>query len=180
MPPLGRLRRAIYVICSSMSRKDFLRQWTSFNFHSLALASRLWHHEAMIGKGKRRRDPNQLVAWTVAVSTGQILSPEPEVPKVTGSAPPSSISEYMSAIGRKGGQIGGKRRLKTMTRAERSKVAAMAAKARWKTAGRCQGLPHPVAHNASTYDQATKHQSRNEHRLAPDHSPHGRNPNGCC
>lgn len=38
----------------------------------------------------------------------------------------------MSAIGRKGGQIGGKRRLKTMTKAERSKIAAKAARARWK------------------------------------------------
>jgi hypothetical protein len=38
----------------------------------------------------------------------------------------------MAAIGRKGGQIGGKRRLKTMTKAERSKVAAKAARARWK------------------------------------------------
>jgi len=28
-----------------------------------------------IGKGKRPRDPNQLAAWTVAVSTDQI--PEP-------------------------------------------------------------------------------------------------------
>jgi hypothetical protein len=37
----------------------------------------------------------------------------------------------MSAIGRKGGQIGGKRRLKTMTKAERSRVAAKAARARW-------------------------------------------------
>jgi hypothetical protein len=93
-----------------------------------------------IGKGKRPRDPNQLAAWTVAVSTGQIPAPEPELPKVTGSAPPASISEYMSAIGRKGGQIGGKRRLKTMTKAERSKVAAKAAKARWKKARRS---PHP-------------------------------------
>jgi hypothetical protein len=42
----------------------------------------------------------------------------------------------MAAIGRKGGQIGGKRRLKTMTKAERSKVAAKAAKARWKKANR--------------------------------------------
>ena len=25
-----------------------------------------------VGKGKRPRDPNQLAAWTVAVSTGQI------------------------------------------------------------------------------------------------------------
>jgi hypothetical protein len=38
----------------------------------------------------------------------------------------------MAAIGRKGGQIGGKRRMKTMTKAERSKVATKAAKARWK------------------------------------------------
>jgi hypothetical protein len=38
----------------------------------------------------------------------------------------------MAAIGRKGGQIGGKRRLKTMTKAQRSKIAAKAAKARWR------------------------------------------------
>jgi hypothetical protein len=38
----------------------------------------------------------------------------------------------MAAIGRKGGQIGGKRRLKTMTKEQRSKVAAKAARARWK------------------------------------------------
>ena len=51
---------------------------------------------------------------------------------MTGSAAPANISEYMSAIGRKGGRIGGKRRLKTMTKAQRSKVAAKAAKARWQ------------------------------------------------
>jgi len=34
-----------------------------------------------IGKGKRPRDPNQLAAWTVAVSTGQIPAPEPEPPR---------------------------------------------------------------------------------------------------
>jgi hypothetical protein len=85
-----------------------------------------------IGKGKRPRDPNQLAAWTVAVSTGQIPAPEPEALKVTASASPASISEYMAAIGRKGGQIGGKRRLKTMTKTQRSKIAAKAAKARWK------------------------------------------------
>jgi hypothetical protein len=103
------------------------------NFHSLALAFRLWHDDFVtIGKGKRPRDPNQLAAWTVAVSTGQIPEPQAEVPKV--NAPPANISEYMAAIGRKGGQIGGKRRLKTMTKAQRSKIAAKAAKARWKKA----------------------------------------------
>jgi len=62
----------------------------------------------MIGKGKRPRDPNQLAASTAAVSTGQIPAPEPEIPKPVASAAPQSISEYMSTIGRKSGQIGGK------------------------------------------------------------------------
>ncbi len=84
-----------------------------------------------IGKGKRPRDPNQLAAWTVAVSTGQIPPPEAGQPKPERS--PVS-PEYMAAIGRKGGQIGGKKRLTTMTPAQRSKVAAKAAKARWKQA----------------------------------------------
>jgi len=38
----------------------------------------------------------------------------------------------MAEIGRKGGKIGGKRRLKTMTKEARRKVAAKAARARWK------------------------------------------------
>jgi hypothetical protein len=91
----------------------------------------------MIGKGKRPRDPNQLATWTVAVSTGQIPAEElAPVPPVSAPASPANISEYMAAIGRKGGQIGGKRRLKTMTKAQRSKIAAKAARARWKQAKR--------------------------------------------
>ena len=84
-----------------------------------------------IGKGKRPRDPNQLAKWTVDVSTGQI--PEPgEAPTLKIVTPPANLSEYMAAIGRKGGQIGGKRRLETMSKEQRSKVARRAAKARWK------------------------------------------------
>ena len=82
-----------------------------------------------IGKGKRPRDPNQLAKWTVDVSTGQV--PEEAQPP-EALIPPVNLSQYMAAIGRKGGQIGGKRRLKTMTREQRSKAAAKAAKARWK------------------------------------------------
>lgn len=83
-----------------------------------------------IGKGKRPRDPNQLAKWIVDRSTGEVEGPE----AVTAPTPvdPLILSAYMSAIGRKGGQIGGKRRLQTMTKAQRSKVAAKAAKARWK------------------------------------------------
>jgi hypothetical protein len=82
----------------------------------------------VIGKGKRPRDPNQLAKWIVDQSTSD--TPEPEPTAIP--APPVNLSEYMAAIGRKGGQIGGKRRMKTMTKAARSKVAAKAAKARWK------------------------------------------------
>jgi hypothetical protein len=80
-----------------------------------------------VGKGKRPRDPNQLAKWIVDRSTGQIAE-EPSKP----AHEPGSISEYMAAIGRKGGQIGGKRRLKTMTKAQRQRVAAKAARTRWK------------------------------------------------
>jgi hypothetical protein len=83
----------------------------------------------VIGKGKRPRDPNQLAKWIVEQSTSE--APQPQEVQPQPSAP-VNLSEYMAAIGRKGGQIGGKRRLKTMTKAQRSKVAARAARARWK------------------------------------------------
>jgi hypothetical protein len=89
----------------------------------------MWHHRCVIGKGKRPRDPNQLAKWIVERSTDA-----PELQPEAIPAPPSNLSAYMAAIGRKGGQIGGKRRLKTMTKAERSRVAAKAARARWKNA----------------------------------------------
>jgi hypothetical protein len=44
------------------------------------------------------------------------------------------ISQVMSEMGRKGGKIGGKRRLVTMTDERRSQVASDAAKARWAKA----------------------------------------------
>ena len=58
-----------------------------------------------IGKGKRPRDPNQLAKWIVDQST----SDEPESsPDEAPIGQPPTISQYMAAIGRKGGQIGGK------------------------------------------------------------------------
>ena len=69
---------------------------------------------------KRPTDVDQLAHQPVKQST------------TLESAPvPANLSEYMAAIGRKGGKIGGKRRLKTMTPKERSNIAAKAAKARW-------------------------------------------------
>jgi len=83
-----------------------------------------------VGKGKRPRDPNQLAKWIVDRSTSE--TPDEETAPAKVPAAPVNLSEYMAAIGRKGGQIGGKRRLKTMTRAERQRIAAKAARTRWK------------------------------------------------
>jgi hypothetical protein len=47
---------------------------------------------------------------------------------------PSLLSKVMAEIGRKGGRIGGKRRLVTMTTEHRRQVASGAAKARWAKA----------------------------------------------
>jgi hypothetical protein len=87
-----------------------------------------------IGKGKRPRDPNQLAKWIVDRSTDETPEPEHVLEPATSSSstiPPQHLSAYMAAIGRKGGQIGGKRRLKTMTKEQRRRVAAKAARMRW-------------------------------------------------
>jgi hypothetical protein len=62
-----------------------------------------------VGKGKRPSDPNQLAKWVVEHSTE-----DAQVKPPSGPAP--SISAYMAAMGRKGGQIGGKARLPTAGR----------------------------------------------------------------
>ncbi len=41
------------------------------------------------------------------------------------------VSQVMAEMGRKGGLIGGKRRLETLTSERRSEIASAAAKARW-------------------------------------------------
>ena len=44
---------------------------------------------------------------------------------------PALVSQVMAQMGRKGGQIGGKRRLETMTPERRKEVASQAANIRW-------------------------------------------------
>lgn len=75
---------------------------------------------------KPSSDTNQLARQLVELTT-QDRVPEPT---------PEELSRVMAAIGRKGGKIGGKRRMETMTPAERSAVARKAAGARWKKAKR--------------------------------------------
>ena len=51
----------------------------------------------------------------------------PETPKPSRSM----ISQVMAEMGRKGGKIGGKRRLETLSDRRRSQIAKQAAQARW-------------------------------------------------
>jgi hypothetical protein len=68
---------------------------------------------------KKLKDSNQIAASVVALATE-----EPHIDRNT-------LSAVMAAMGRKGGRIGGKRRLETMTPAKRKAAARKAAKARW-------------------------------------------------
>lgn len=73
----------------------------------------------------RPPDVNQAAFLMVERSTV-----EPEPPKRRRKIP-KAVSLVMSAMGKKGGKIGGKRSLETLTADERKERALKAAKARW-------------------------------------------------
>jgi hypothetical protein len=79
-----------------------------------------------ISNAARPSDVNQAAFEMVRRSTGESVS-ESYPPKVSDS----DISRVMAAMGRRGGKIGGKRRLVTMTPEKRKEVAQKAAQARW-------------------------------------------------
>jgi hypothetical protein len=74
---------------------------------------------------KRPRDAAQLAKFVVDVATGEIEDREP-TPEEQGKDP-AAVS-----LGRRGGLKGGKARSKSLTPAERSEIAKLAASARWK------------------------------------------------
>ena len=79
---------------------------------------------------KRPRYINRWARKMVEESTHQDEAPSAEAP---APLPPTAaqISAYMAQMGSKGGKIGGKLRLKTMTSRARKAVAKKAAMARW-------------------------------------------------
>lgn len=83
-----------------------------------------------ISRPKRPTDPNEWARQMVDESTAESKAPEPlpAQPEPTRE----QISAVMAALGRRGGRIGGKRKLETMTKKQRSALASKAAKARWK------------------------------------------------
>jgi len=76
---------------------------------------------------KKSEDANQAAFRVLqeATAESEIKSPDAGIDK-------SLLSRVMSEMGRKGGKIGGKKSLETMTNAERKRRASKAAKARWK------------------------------------------------
>jgi hypothetical protein len=81
-----------------------------------------WAMPKRISKAKRPKDVNQNALAVVKLATES--EPEP--------IDSAMLSRIMAQMGKKGGTIGGKRRMDTMTREERSKIALMGANARWK------------------------------------------------
>ena len=79
-------------------------------------------------KSWRPKDVNQLAHHLVSLST----ETKPELPERFPKLSKSDISRVMAAMGRRGGKIGGKRRLVTMTAEQRKEIAVKAAKKRWE------------------------------------------------
>jgi hypothetical protein len=76
-------------------------------------------------RSKRSKDVNELAHQLVRESTEDHGS-EPLILDFK-----AQLSAYMSGLGRKGGKIGGKRRLTTLTQERRDEIALKAAQARW-------------------------------------------------
>jgi hypothetical protein len=77
-------------------------------------------------------------------STTEPLLSLPHLPKKRRQSKANAeISRVMSAMGKKGGRIGAKRRMITMTAEQRSQVALKAAKARWEKAKAAPTEPPP-------------------------------------
>jgi hypothetical protein len=81
---------------------------------------------------KKLKDPNQIAAAVVALST------ETPLPLLDPASTENTalLSQVMAAMGRKGGKIGGKRSLETMSAVDRKKRARKAAAARWRKSRR--------------------------------------------
>jgi len=87
---------------------------------------------------KKLKDPNQIAAAVVALSTAE----EPPTDAAL-------LSKVMAEMGRKGGKIGGKISSSNLTPAQRKKRAQNAARARWSPCGAPE--PNDANENAPLY-----------------------------
>lgn len=75
----------------------------------------------MATRSKRPRDPNELAALIVAISTGDVVDQDPNAGK-----DPAAIER-----GRLGGLKGGLARHRALSKSKRKQIAKQGAKARW-------------------------------------------------
>lgn len=81
-----------------------------------------------ISKNKSKSEDVNQTAFRVlqqTIAESETKSPGPEIDRAL-------LSHVMAEMGRKGGKIGGKRRLQTLTAAKRKSIARKAANSRWK------------------------------------------------
>lgn len=90
-------------------------------------------------KDARPKDVNQLAHHLVRLSTEG--DDDAESPALS---PPKGLSAYMSALGRKGGQISGERRMKNLTDEQRQEIALKAARARWSRSAIAKNKRKPL------------------------------------
>jgi hypothetical protein len=91
----------------------------------------------MLKRVKKRKtvkaDPDENQAAFAAVQ--RVIEVTEGKPSLDATDPDEAfrrmLSTHMATLGRKGGKVGGKRRLETMTADQRAEAAANAAKARW-------------------------------------------------
>jgi hypothetical protein len=103
-------------------------------FAPLLVSKRVWDNITMpkrVKQGSRPMDINQAAFRMVQMATEETDQKPPRKSSSKTQVSKSDISRVMSALGSRGGRIGGKRRLQTMTPEERSRIALKAAKARW-------------------------------------------------
>lgn len=92
------------------------------NFLPIAMLDRSWYNGGM-KKTKQPRDINALAKSIVDLATGE--APPEETVEENGKNP------HAVALGRLGGQKGGKARADKLTKEQRSEIAKKAAIARW-------------------------------------------------
>lgn len=105
-----------------------------FNPQRLANRNGLWHDNHMPKRVKQQKRANQRSGNVkeIARRLVDLSIREPDNGEPHSTPVPKSVSRYMAEIGRKGGQIGGKQRLHTMSAEQRQVVAQKAARARWE------------------------------------------------
>lgn len=84
-------------------------------------------------RNRMPRDVNQMAKLTVEMSAQALEGPPNPTPE---NLTKFEISRVMSEMGRKGGKIGGKRRLETLSQERRQEIALNAARARWANNGK--------------------------------------------